>query len=71
MLVPADCILVESSNVICDESAHTGESEAYKEHLMVSNQNKSPVPILLKDGLVSQGDGRALVLAVGPNTRSG
>ena len=34
MMVPADCILTESFGVICNESVHTGESEAqHKEHL--------------------------------------
>ncbi len=33
MEIPADCLLVESSEMTCDESAMTGESEPVKKEI--------------------------------------
>lgn len=71
MMLPADCILTESFGIVCDESSFTGESEGQnKEHLTRSNE-RTAVPILLKDSLISSGFGKAIVIAVGERTQSG
>ena len=72
MSVPADCVLIESTDISCDESAQTGEPEQVdKTHITESNYVHNPNPFLLAKTLVVQGQGTALVCAVGSNTRSG
>jgi magnesium-transporting ATPase (P-type) len=72
MSIPADCVLLDSTDVSCDESAQTGEPEQVeKHHINESNYIHNPNPFLLAKTLVVQGQGIALVCAVGTNTRSG
>lgn len=83
--VPADCILVEEMNITVDETMYhftqscveKSESKCYS----VSEENvgdaqkpadnhvQNPDPFLLTGSLVLSGQGRAVVCAVGDNTR--
>lgn len=50
----------------------TGEPEPlHKTHITQNNQNHGPVPFVVKDSLVENGEGQAIVAAVGTMTRSG
>ena len=59
----ADGILITGSNVKCDESLLTGESEFIKKN----REN----PFLVSGSTVSEGEGRYIVTAVGPNSFNG
>ncbi len=61
-LVPADAILIDDTYLQVDQSALTGES------LPVNKKAGDP---LFSGSVVKQGEGRALVVATGPNTYFG
>lgn len=70
--VPADCLLIQSEEIQVDESVITGESDyVYKEALTPENYQHNPAPFLLQSTTVVEGEGRAIVLAVGEYTQSG
>jgi calcium-translocating P-type ATPase len=72
MKIPADCILIEGTDVATDESAMTGEPEQVEKHIVnEANYCHNPQPFLIGKTLVVSGQGTALVCAVGVNTRSG
>lgn len=73
--VPADAILIKARELLCDESALTGESQAVlKDHTFKSNEN---TPTLEKQNyvfmstLVMQGHAEAVVAKTGMNTEIG
>lgn len=81
MDVPADGLLIEGTEVFCDESAMTGETEPMnkgslsdcnnkKRERMQDNDDKFtahdvPSPILLSGSRVVQGEGKFLIIVVG------
>lgn len=70
--VPADCLILECTELSCNESALTGEPEAMlKEPLTNENYRHNPCPFLLQGSLVEEGSGKAIVLTVGDNTNQG
>jgi P-type Ca2+ transporter type 2B len=72
MRIPADCVLISGTDIACDESAMTGEPDASeKTGLDEHSYSLNPNPFLLAKTLVETGQGKALVCAVGVNTRSG
>lgn len=72
MTVPADCVLITSSGVSCDEGALTGEPDELKKfHVTEENYDFNPNPFMLRSTLCVSGEGRALVVAVGDKTLSG
>ena len=47
-VVPADCILIESKHIVCNESSLTGEADSMlKEALTVENEQYNPCPFLM------------------------
>jgi magnesium-transporting ATPase (P-type) len=67
--IPADCVLISSANLSCNESSMTGEPDARKKvELTDDNYNHMPCPFVLKSSLIETGNGKAIVLAVGPLT---
>lgn len=72
MGVPADCILISGTDVACDESGLTGEPEQIeKSAVTAKNVDHNTNPFMLAKTLVVNGQGLALVCAVGSNTISG
>jgi magnesium-transporting ATPase (P-type) len=72
MSIPADCILIEGTDIGTDESTLTGEPELVDKYALNSeNYSSNPNPFLYAKTLLGNGQGIALVCAVGPNTRSG
>ena len=72
MKVPADCILIDGQDVVCDEGELTGEPIGIpKEPVTQDNYNSGIMATMLAKSLVQSGSGRALVLAVGPNSVAG
>ena len=72
MRIPCDSILVEGTDIACDESGLTGEAESVeKEVCNEQNYDSNPNPFLLGKTLLISGQGLALICAVGSNTRSG
>ena len=70
--VPADCILIESNELACNESTLTGEPEPMlKEVLTNENYEFNPCPFVLQGSLIENGSGKAVVLTVGDNTNQG
>lgn len=83
--MPADCILIEEMNIHVDESMYDSRavdvekepSDAYDEVDVDKetgverwdNHHDNPDPILLTGSKVLAGSGRAVVCAVGTNTR--
>jgi magnesium-transporting ATPase (P-type) len=70
--VPADCLLIESTDFATDESPLTGEPEQVeKSNVFEANYKYNPNPFLLGKTLIVNGQGVALVCTVGTHTRSG
>ncbi|CAG9332983.1 unnamed protein product [Blepharisma stoltei] len=65
-IIPVDSVLIESNNIIADESSMTGEPD---------NVNKGygddESPFLISGSQITDGSGTALVLAVGKNSFQG
>jgi len=70
--IPADCVIIKAQQFNANESGITGESiEQHKAHVTNENYNEDPYPFVLQNSLAKQGEATCMVLAVGPNTRSG
>ena len=70
--IPADCLVLESNNLICSEAALTGEPDGlHKEPLGEHNMDSHPDPFLLQSALCEDGSATAVVLAVGNDTNQG
>lgn len=71
MKIPADCILIEGQDVVCDESiyAEHGDHVVKARSQGTDQHRENPDPFLLTRSLVKSGSGRAVVCAVGNNTR--
>ncbi|KAL1961951.1 hypothetical protein VTN77DRAFT_732 [Rasamsonia byssochlamydoides] len=75
-LVPVDGILIEGHNVKCDESSTTGESDLLRKHngddvyrAIENRENLSKLdPFIVSGAKVSEGVGKFLVTATGPNS---
>ncbi|KAI8803121.1 hypothetical protein BJ742DRAFT_683451, partial [Cladochytrium replicatum] len=63
-VLPADGIFLEGFNVQCDESAQTGEP-------MSINKSHEKDPFFLSGTKVTNGVGRMITIAIGPNSMSG
>ena len=76
-VVAADLILVEGNGIKMDESALTGEShamkkESYQKCLELKNKGEEvPSPIILSGTHCIEGNGKAIVLAVGDHSQKG
>jgi Ca2+ transporting ATPase len=72
MRIPADCLLIEGTDISTDESAMTGEPDHLeKQPVTAENYHHIPDPFLIGKSLIVQGQGLALVCCVGIHTRSG
>lgn len=77
MIVPADGIVTQSSDLKVDESSLTGESTLMRKESVEnctkfnSESKKCPSPLLFSGTTVKAGEGWMLVLATGPNSASG
>jgi len=72
--IAADCILIEGTGLILDESSQTGESESVEKAVITMNgarSFKNTNPFLLSGTMVKEGSGQAVVCAVGAHTRMG
>lgn len=74
--VPADAAILESLNIKTDESLLTGESAAVTKiawdgHCVMSPPMGDDLPFVYSGTLVTQGKGRALVMATGVQTQMG
>ena len=71
--IPADCVLIEGTDMRVDESIYTKckPVEVKKEAATESNPYNSPDPFLLSDTLVTSGSGKAVVCCVGAKSRRG
>lgn len=70
--IPADALVVSSTNLTCSESQLTGEPHAKaKEVLTQENFESVPCPFVVQGSLVETGECRAVVLAVGNRTAQG
>jgi Ca2+-transporting ATPase len=79
-VISVDAVLVDGYNVLCDESAATGESESLKklpaDKALQATQpgakfNKKYDPFILSGSKVLGGVGRCIVTAVGVNSYHG
>lgn len=69
---PADVVLLSSNEVVANESSMTGEpDDLHKTHITEDNYNSNPNYCLLQSTMILNGEGTALVLAVGKETRAG
>ena len=76
MQIPADSILVESIDVIVDESQVTGEShEVYKNSyykcLNMKGKSEDLSPIMVSGTTVTSGEGRMMAVIVGSDSQMG
>lgn len=75
--IVADCVIIDSTGLACEEGDLTGEPDArYKKSVDVNTWNEdvaelSPCPFLLKGAKTVKGTGRALVVCVGRSTNQG
>jgi magnesium-transporting ATPase (P-type) len=74
--IPADCILLEETNVAVDQSMYNHMENYVEKELSVQetsygedNHKLNPDPFLLSASKVMSGSGRAIVCSVGKNTR--
>ena len=76
-VVSADLLLVEGNGIKMDESALTGESDAMKKEPfqkcleLKQKGEKVPSPIILSGTHCIEGNGKAIVLAVGDHSQKG
>ncbi len=74
-VVPADCRIIESNNLMCDESALTGESTGVEKNADAIRGNKVTLGemknTLFNSTFVVRGNASAVVTAVGMNTEMG
>ena len=79
MIIPADGILIQSSNLRVDEASLTGESNLMRKETIdtcLKNQDKYdpkrlPSPMLFSGTTIKEGYGWMLVLATGKNSAAG
>jgi len=72
MKVPADCIMVDGQDVMCVEGELTGEpNDIEKVVVTESNYQSGILGTMLAKSLVTSGFGKAMVIAVGPNSFAG
>jgi len=72
MNMPADCIMVEGQDVSCIEGELTGEPhDIEKVPVTEANYQTGTISTLLAKSQVATGFGKALVMAVGPNSVAG
>jgi P-type Ca2+ transporter type 2C len=72
MKVPADCIMMSGIDTVCIEGELTGEPDGVeKVPLTEDNYNSGAMCTMLAKSLIQNGQGTALVLAVGPNSVAG
>lgn len=70
--IPADCVLIQGTDLVANESSLTGETEPqHKRHVTADNYTTNPNAFLLKSTLVESGEGKAIVCAVGEQTQAG
>jgi len=71
-MVPADCVLVEGEDIICDESKYSDDKDKTRKKV-ASEDNIShyPDPFLLSNSFVIQGNAKAVVCVVGDKSRRG
>jgi magnesium-transporting ATPase (P-type) len=72
MRIPADMVMLEGQDVTCNEAELTGEPD-YVDKIRVTEENfdKGCMGSMLAKSLIETGFGRALIVAVGPNTVAG
>jgi P-type E1-E2 ATPase len=63
--LPVDGILINASSMLSDESAMTGEPDSVKKTV---HSEDGGHPYLLSGAKITEGRGRMLVLAVGPES---
>ncbi|CAB4486632.1 PMCA-type calcium-translocating P-type ATPase [Rhizophagus irregularis] len=63
-IVPVDGIFLWGHNIVCDESSATGESDPIKKGELEKNLD----PFILSGSKILDGNGRCVVIAVGPNS---
>ena len=77
MIIPADGIIINSTNLKIDEASLTGESKLMRKESIENciqiekNYEKFPSPLVFSGTTVKEGEGWILVLATGPNSASG
>jgi len=72
MKIPADAIMIEGQDVVCDEGELTGEPDGVVKGVVTEDNYKEGIQgTLMAKSLVQSGFGRGLVLAVGSNTIAG
>jgi magnesium-transporting ATPase (P-type) len=71
--VPADCLLIEGQDVTVDESFYDSEARRATDKEVATEENvlQNPDPFLLSSTLLATGSGKAVVCAVGENSRRG
>lgn len=70
--IPADCIVFESSDLLANETAMTGEPDSKKKLQYTPNNNDIKLcPFVLKSTLIESGNGKAVVCATGINSQIG
>ena len=75
--VPADCILIDETNITVDQSNYNPTETAvekemsflYQDSTEPDNHKSNPDPFLLSSTMIMTGSGRAIVCCVGENTR--
>ena len=85
MDIPADGFILDASEILCDESSMTGETEPLKKLVLADclkkrneiisegtkkdvNYHSIPSPVLLSGSRVLQGEGKFVVIVVGPKS---
>jgi magnesium-transporting ATPase (P-type) len=72
--VPADCLLLEGADLVCNEGPKYHDVEEYdipKQGALSAEEGEEHDSFLLSQSLISKGVGTALVCAVGERTRLG
>jgi len=70
--MPADCVLLNSTKMLADESALTGESKQLHKAPLLDPASMDIVDPFLKSGcMIAEGTGEAVICAIGTNTEMG
>ena len=72
--IPADCLLIEGTDITVDEKIYSGGDQPVVVRKSVAtseNVNDHADPFLLADTLIASGSGKAVVCVVGKKSRRG
>jgi Ca2+ transporting ATPase len=70
-IISVDGLLIESHDIIADESSMTGEPIGIKKHVPTWKDGEAVNPFLISSSKILEGTGKMVVLAIGEHSQYG